>query len=257
VQSLFAGLSVLSLAAFTLPWSAGSGGTAPTEKTRTLIITGGHDYEQKQFYAMFDAMEDVAYEKAVFPAAIDLLEPTLKKRFDAIVLYDMWAKGFAPKEQEAFVDLLESGIGVVALHHTLAAHQAWPEYKKIIGGKYRIADRTVNGKTVPKSTYHHDQDIDVTVADREHPITRGLSSFRIHDETYHDFEVEPTVKVLLKTDHPRSTPQIAWAKTYAKSRVVYIQLGHDHHAYEHPTYRTIVARAIRWAAGNDSESGTR
>jgi type 1 glutamine amidotransferase len=29
---------------------------------------------------------------------------------------------------------------------------------------------------------------------------------------------------------------------------VYLQLGHDHWAYENPNYRELVARAIRWVA---------
>ena len=63
-------------------------------------------------------------------------KPELADTIDVSCLYDMWVAGFTPEQQQAFVALLNRGIGVVALHHTLGGHQEWPEYAKIIGGKY-------------------------------------------------------------------------------------------------------------------------
>jgi hypothetical protein len=218
-------------------------------KLRALVITGGHDYEEPAFRAMFAAMPDVVAQHATFPDAADLLTPELAKTQDVVVLYDMWTPGFTPAQQQAFVQLLEQGIGVVALHHTLAAHPNWPEYAKIIGGRFHVGDHVVDGQTVPGSTYDHDQDIAVQIADRQHPITRGLPDFQIHDETYGRYDTDPDAHVLLTTQHPKSDRELAWTNHYANSRVVYIQLGHDHLAYEHPTYRELVNRAIRWTAG--------
>ena len=98
------------------------------EKIRVLLVTGGHAFEQAPFFAVFDAMPDAVVTKAEYPAAAELLKPDLAQRCDVIVFYDMWAKGIAPQQQEALQQLLQSGIGVVALHHTLGAHQDWPEY---------------------------------------------------------------------------------------------------------------------------------
>ncbi len=91
------------------------------------------------------------------------------------------------------------------------------------------------------------------MADPAHPITNGLNTFEIHDETYDRCEVDPTVRVLLTTNHPRNNKELVWVKKYRNSRVCYIQLGHDHHAYENPNYRLLVARGIRWAAGRPAD----
>ncbi|MHB0958998.1 MAG: ThuA domain-containing protein [Pirellulaceae bacterium] len=219
------------------------------EKIRVLLITGGHDYEEKQFHAAFDAIPDVTTVTATLPEAAAQLTPELADKIDVIVFYDMWVAGFSPKQQQAFVALLNRGIGVLALHHTLAAHQEWPEYAKIIGGKYQTQQRVVDGQPIPGSTYDHDQDVRVHIADPEHPITRGLKDFQIHDETYKFFDTDPDAHVLLTTDHPKSDPELAWTKQYGNSRVVYLQLGHDHLAYENPNFRTLLARSIRWTAG--------
>ena len=102
-------------------------------------------------------------------------------------------------------------------------------------------------------TYDHDQDVEVHIADTDHPITRGLKDFQIHDETYKYYDTDPAARVLLTTDHPKSDPELAWVKQYGNSRVVYLQLGHDHLAYENPSYRTLVARSIRWTAGRAAD----
>jgi hypothetical protein len=89
----------------------------------------------------------------------------------------------------------------------------------------------------------------VTVVDREHPITRGLDDFEIHDETYGGYFTSSNVHVLLKTDHPKNDPSLAWTTQYGKSRVFYLMLGHDRLAWENPAYSKLLDRGIRWAAG--------
>ena len=83
----------------------------------------------------------------------------------------------------------------------------------------------------------------------EHPITKGLGTFRLLDETYKDLWIAPQVKVLLRSDNPTSDGPVAWISPYEKARVVYIQLGHDRNAHLHPKYQQLVRNAIRWASG--------
>ena len=215
---------------------------------RALLVTGGHAFEEKPLMALFDAIPDVEVTHVAYPAAAEMLNPELAKEYDVLVFYDLWHPELTLGQRKALLQLLNQGIGVVALHHTIASHPNWPEYAKIIGGKYFLEDRTVDGKTLHASRAIHGQDIPVRVVDPHHPITHGLSDFEIHDETYGGCQVDPSVHLLLATDHPDNNKQLAWVKTYGKSRVFYLQLGHDHFAYEHPSYRKLVARGIRWTA---------
>jgi type 1 glutamine amidotransferase len=154
-----------------------------------------------------------------------------------------------PEQQAAFVTLLEKGIGVVSLHHNMGAHRNWDEFRRIIGGKFIFGPTEIDGRQYPKSGWSHGEDLQVTVADKEHPITRGLADFAIHDETYNNYYTSPDVHVLLTTGHPKNDPELAWVTEYGKSRVFYLMLGHDAHAYENPNYRELVRRGIHWAAG--------
>ncbi len=218
------------------------------KKIRVLLTYGGHGFEEKPFFAMFDALGEVQYTKAPLPQSAGLLKPGLEKDYDVIVRYDMVDK-FTPDQEKAFVALLQQGIGLVALHHNLGAHRQWGEYTKIIGGRYCFGVYREGGKKFGPSAYQHDQDLQVAVADREHPITRGLADFAIHDEVYNHCYVAADVRILLTTNHPKNDPQIAWAHEYGKSRVFYFQLGHDSQAWKNPAYPDILARSIRWAAG--------
>jgi len=246
VKSFVASLCLLAVG---LGFCGVAGAEQPAaKKIRVLLTYGGHGFEEKPFFAMFDALGDVQYTKAPLPESAGFRKPGLENDYDVIVRYDM-VPGFKPEQEKAFVALLERGIGLVALHHNLGAHRQWPEYTKIIGGKYCFDVYQEGGKSFGPSAYEHDQDLSVTVPDHEHPITRGLADFAIHDEVYNHCYVAPDVRVLLTTNHPKNDPKIAWAHEYGKSRVFYFQLGHDSQAWKNPAYPEILARGIHWAAG--------
>lgn len=216
-------------------------------KIRVLLTYGGHGFDQKAFFAMFDELPGVEYTKVSLPESADLLKPGLEKEYDVIVRYDMVGQ-FTPEQRQAFVELLGKGIGLVALHHNLGAHRGWDEYARIIGGKFAFAPWELDGKSQPKSTFAHGQEIAVSVADKDHPISQGLSDFTVHDETYGRYYTSPEAKVLLTTDHPKSDAELAWVLRYGNSRVFYLLLGHDNHAWKQPPYRKLLLRGIRWAA---------
>lgn len=220
---------------------------AEDKPLRVLLTYGGHGFQQKEFFAMWDAMPGVTYTKAELPKDAGLLKPGLEKDYDVIVMYDM-SKGFTREQEAAFTNLLNTGIGVVATHHNLGAHPDWSEYAGIIGGKYLFKKETIGGKEYPASTYDHGQDISVAVADKEHPITKGIADFVIHDETYGRFYVAPDSHVLLTTDHPKCGHDIAWTRQSGKSRICYLIFGHDSDAWQNPNYRELLRRAMRWAA---------
>jgi len=219
------------------------------DEVRVLLITGKTNVGDKGFFAMFDAMPGVRCTAVRYPAAAELLRPELKNDYDVIVLYDKAEGGLKPQQQQAFAALLQAGIGVVALHHTIVSHQDWMEYGKIIGGHYYLNEKSINGKTIPRSeVFTKMSELRVSVADAAHPITRGLQDFTIQDERFRNVEHDPDIQVLLTTDHPENDREVAWVKTYGNSRVFYLLFGHDHHAQDHPTYSDLVARGIRWAA---------
>ncbi len=217
------------------------------EKIRVLVVTGGHGFEKEQFFKMFQDNPDITYRAVEHPNAHKLLTAEAAKNWDVLVMYDFNQK-IADDAKADFVARLKDGKGLVVLHHAIATYPDWPEYWDIIGARYYLAPTNVNGVAKARSAYKHGVDFKVHIADPRHPVTRGVKDFNIHDETYKWFDVSRDCHPLLTTDEPESNKVIGWAKTYERARVVYIQLGHDHFAYENPNYAQIVRQAIRWVA---------
>lgn len=208
------------------------------DAVRVLLVTGGHDHDV-EFYTAFD---DPKIKTVVdpHPAAFS---GDIRQRAEVLVLYDMM-KSLDEKRRTNLRNFVESGKGVVVLHHAIGDNVDWSWwYEEVVGGRYLF--EPVNGKA---SSYKHDEEQRITVA-LEHPITKGLGAFRMLDETYKDLWISPKVKVLLRSDNPTSDGPVAWLSPYEKSRVVYIQLGHDRNANLNPNYQTLVRNAIQWAAG--------
>ncbi len=208
---------------------------------KILIITGGHAFDNPSFFEMFDSFSDIEYDAIVQPAGNKMVQNRSLGKYDAVVFYDMYKDITAP-QKSAYIALLKTGKGMVFLHHSLVSYQEWPEFQNIIGGKYLSAPTDNHSK----STFKHDVDIDVEIVDQNHPITQGMKNFRLFDEVYGNYVVNETVSPLLKTNHPESSTVIGWHHRYEKSKIVYLQSGHDSHAYKNENFRVLVYNAIKW-----------
>lgn len=238
---------LLTLAIFGTSCASNSQTSVPRAELRVLLVTGGHDYEKQLFLDLFRSFADVTFTHVEHTNADALLTPAGAKDFDVLVLYDMW-QPIDDAAKAEYIKLATGGKGFVVQHHAIANYNEWDGYAELLGARYYLRPKTICGVAKARSQYQHDVQIHVKVADPGHPVARGVQDFAIHDETYKGFDVSPDVKPLLKTEEPLSGPVIGWAKQNGKSRWVYLQLGHDHFAYENPNYRQLVHQAIRWVA---------
>ena len=159
-----------------------------------------------------------------------------------LVVYDM--VDAAEPERANLRQFLESGKGLVVLHHALCGNWRWKWwYEDVVGGRYLMAD----DGDFKKSRFKHDERIPITLAGR-HPVLDGITPFEVLDETYGGMWISPKSRVLLESANATGDKQVAWIGPYDKSRVVAIQLGHGPEAHRHPAFRKLVANAIRWAA---------
>jgi len=219
-----------------------------TDKITIAVVTGGHDFQKKPFLQIFSSYKDVNCTHIHLQDESEIFENIDNWPYDVIVLYNMTQR-ISPKRRANFIRLLHKGVGVLALHHSIAAFNNWPEYRKIIGAKYYLKDTIENGVLHKRCQYKHGVNIKLHVADDSHPITRGISDFTILDETYKGSDFEPDNHILVTTDEPSSDRYICWVRNYSKARVCYIQSGHGDSAYTNKNFRKLVHRAIRFCAG--------
>ncbi len=250
----FAYSLVLSLASIGLLSAAAEAKAPRPPKIKTVLVT---EEGPAEFLNVLLGHRDIApvVERAnpVLGKQANVFESIDHWAYDTIVIYTL-APDLAPEHRENFLKLMDRGVGLVIVHHSLAAFQQWPEFKQIAGGKFYTAKTTENGVERPPSGASHDQDYTVRVADPQHPIAKGLKDFAVRDETFANVACLPGNHVFLTIDHPASDKPAGWTHTYRKSRVCTIAPGHGPAIFNQPQYRHLVAQAIRWAAGRPTLS---
>jgi uncharacterized protein len=262
---------------------------------RLLVVARGHPYERQPFADLFQGLDEFDTCFVEQPAALSLLTPSVVRDYDAVVCYDMpgvdFSKGtgvadsVAPDELwcEGLLDMLESGIGMLFLHHSLASWPAWDTWAEIIGGRFHYTPATLRGKKFPDSGYRHKVAHTLTVQG-DHPVTEGLpTSFDMVDELYLCPVFEDEVVPLLRSDydfsgsnfysaaaavagrmnersqwnHPDGSNLVGWAKNWGNSPLVYLQGGDDAEAMGSTHYRQLVHNSIRWLASEPAREWAR
>lgn len=217
-----------------------------------LVMTGGHGFDREPFFQMFRDDAGIVFTHAEHAeTGATAWERDDLFTCDVAVLYDM-PKTITAAQKSRFLSFLNQGKGLVVLHHALVAYQDWPDYERIIGGRYPEPDPAKPGLVTDRVGYAHDVEVPLIVLAGGHPVTAGLGAFVIRDEIYWGFRVAQDVTPLLSTTHPKSGKPLAWARLDGRSRVVVIQPGHGAPAFADLNYRRLVAQAIRWAAGRPS-----
>ncbi len=244
--SFLAGVFFVFLVLGSFEWAGSGAVAAQAQKAKpisALVVTGGHTFPPG-FYTLFAGYDDLKWERGVHAKAAEAYARDMAKKYDVIVMYDMPKEG-TEEQRQNLMEFVRAGKGVVVLHHAFCSFQTWPEYTRLAGGRYFEKPEGEHRA----SEYAHDQDMTIHVADAQHPVTRGVRDFDIHDEGYKYTWVSPDVHLLLTTEHPKADRAIAWISPNKQSRVVTILLGHGEEAFANPNYRRLVINAIRWSAG--------
>lgn len=255
---------------------------------RVLVATKGHPYARDAFSELLDSLPDIACTVVEQPASQVFLQPITAAPYNALVFYDMPGIDFStqpptlieptPQLKKNLEDLVNSGIGMVFLHHALASWPLWPEFGELIGGRFLYNPQICRGEQVLDSGYRHDVRQTFTAVAPEHPVMRGIpSQFSLTDEPYlceiftdsisplfysdyafdrdHFFSAQHAVtgKMFCNTDwhHPTGSSLAGWTRQQGASRIVYLQPGDTEQTFLNPHYRQLLANAIQWAAGRD------
>ena len=215
---------------------------APSEDVRLLIVMGGGTYESSVF-RFFDALDGVRYTLVMSDSAA--FREDVRDRYDAVLLYNLSPSISEPARSNLAL-FLESGKGLVVLHHALANYGEWEWwYRDVVGGRYLLRPE---GDHVA-STYRQDESI-IASPTATHPVVSSLGGHPMHmyDETYKNLWISPDVEVLLRTSLSSSDGPLVWVGPYRASRVIAIQPGHGSGAFYNLGFRLIVRDAVRWVA---------
>jgi len=152
--------------------------------------------------------------------------------------------------QQAFIDYVENGGGLIIAHTGLVAGKATQALDRLIGSKF---------------TYHP-KDCPVTVqAIKPHPITDGVEMFCEIDEHYRLQILSDDVDIIMASHSPSQGEEskyeedpyhntVAWigaavyVRSQGKGRVCVLTPGHHLAVWHNPQYQRVLENALRWCS---------
>jgi type 1 glutamine amidotransferase len=213
------------------------------ETIDVAVITGGKAHDVINFHKLFHSLQGInSYIQHIDDFAST--PENVRDLYDVVLFFFMMQEGptdeglpgYCGQPKTAIEHLGETGQGIVVLHHALLAYPAWPVWSEIVG----ITDREL-------SSYQHDENLQICIADEVHPITCGLSDWNMVDETYLMANAPDDNEILLRVKHERSMETVAWTRQYKMNRIFCLQLGHDHQAWENHYFKEVLRRGIKWS----------
>ena len=243
---------------------------------KALLVDGqnGHDWKSTSpvLKKFLEETELFTVDVATSPAKGQDMSGFAPKfaDYDVVVLNyqgDMWPE----QTQQAFVDYVRNGGGVVVYHFACAAFPSWKEYNEIIGlggwgrrnekdGPYiRWRDGQIVRDDSPGRGGGHgpSQPFQLVIRNADHPITKGLPEKFMHvsDELYgwlrgpaKNLTVLATAFAPADKGGSDEHEPLLFTVSYGKGRVFQNALGHTSKELASVAFIVPFQRGAEWAA---------
>ena len=143
------------------------------------------------------------------------------------------------EEEELLRDFVERGGGLVCIGDAVEAYHEHPVLGEVLGN--------IHGICASRS------EIIARVAAADHYVTRRVdASFAVLESVYLLDALPPDAEALWKTSWRYASYMLAFARSYGRGRIFCTTLGSDPQTRQHPVFRQVIERAIRYTAGVDT-----
>ena len=214
-----------------------SAGTSQAAEPLKLLFLGdnGHHRPAERFAQLQPVLKERGIELTYTDKLADLNPETLGK-YAGLVIYANQER-ISPEQEQALLDYVANGKGLVPLHCASYCFLNSPQYIELVGAQFQ-RHGTGTFRTI--------------LADAEHPITRGFGGFESWDETYVHTRHNEKDRIVLEWREERGRREPwTWVRMHGKGRVFYTAWGHDQRTWGNPGFANLVERGIRWAVGDD------
>ncbi len=248
---------------------------AAADKLRALIVDGQNNHNWPATTPLLkQALEEsglFAVEVATSPASGKDQAGFAPKFSDYQVVVsnyngDLWSAA----TQQALVEYVRGGGGLVVVHAANNSFPQWSEYNDMIGLGWRdsnFGDRITYddaGKPVrtpkgegPGAGHGSQHPFVVKIRDAEHPVTKGLPAEWLHvsDELYHgqrgpaqNMRILATAFATKESGGTGSHEPMIWDIPYGKGRVLTTVMGHSPEAMKCIGFIVTLQRGAEYAA---------
>lgn len=225
-----------------------------------LLLSGAnnHDWTRSTPFckALLEADGRFAVSVAEDPSAA--LEDAEALKGYQLIFSDYNGPEWSETARSNFTAAVAGGTGLLILHAADNAFTGWTEYEQMVGLLWR--EGTGHGQ------FH---EFAVKIRDTAHPVTQGLSDFRIWDELYHklvhlhnvEYHVLATAYSAPETGGTGNDEPVMVTTQYGAGRVFHMVLGHvwpgdpngeykgaSMITFENAAFQEALVRACAWAA---------
>lgn len=211
----------------------------PTTKSALIVYGGWEGHQPKEVARLLHNELVLAGFTVELADTLDAFRD-IEKLKPLSLIVPVWTMGTIQREQlTPLLEAVRGGVGIAGCHGGMGdAFRNETEYQFMTGGQW-VAHPGNDGR-------HYV----VKIVDKN-PITNGIADFEVRTEKYY-MHVDPAIRVLATTafeDYGDAIMPVVWTKIYGKGRVFYNSLGHQANIIAMPQVLTLMARGMRWAAG--------
>lgn len=237
------GLILLSAAGLPSPGQAAE----PTNKLRVLLVTGDDVTPAHNWVEVSQAIKETLVAAGRFDVRVcedaGVLDSAASlARYDLIFLhlYNAKTPTLSDAAKANLLQFVKGGKGLAMSHLSSASFKEWEEFRKLCG-RHWVMGKSGHG---PRGVFK------ARIANKAHPIVKGLEDFEADDELYAKLQGNEAINVLVEADSDwsKQTEPLAFTLEYGKGRVFHEAFGHDGKAIRNPSVQKLIQRGCEWAA---------
>lgn len=139
-----------------------------------------------------------------------------------------WMTG---ETQQAWVDYVRQGHGLLAIHSGTAGYSAAAQLRSLLGGVFD----------------HHPAQCPVTVEPvAGHALAAGCAPFTAVDEHYFMAQDDPQVDVFMRTVSEHGSQPGGWTRREGAGRVCVLTPGHNLEVWLQPSFQSLIRNTLKW-----------
>jgi len=223
-------------------------GCKSNNSIKILILSGSNNHEWQETTPF---LEDLFMAGGIFKTDVtnqpDTLNYDIIKNYDVIVNnWNSWPENdirWNSELESGILNFVNKGGGLVFFHASTSVFYKWPEFREITIASWE--EKTGHGKN---------DTVKVFIENKTHPVTKGISDFKIFDELWINARENENFNVLgsatdktQKAAGNKNQPAI-FVKEEGDGRIFHTILGHDVEAMESEGFKQLILRGTEWAA---------
>ncbi|ODS57371.1 MAG: hypothetical protein ABS36_05640 [Acidobacteria bacterium SCN 69-37] len=214
---------------------------ASTEGRPLRLLFLGHDQRHHDSHQLFPLLAAPLARLGIQMTHVDTPAEALTtdrlQWYDGLVIYGNHM-AITPEQEQALVDFVEGGKGLIAIHSASYMFIDAPRYIPMIGGQF---------------LRHGTGEFAAEIVRPDHPVMQGIEPFTTWDETYVHTRHNPVDRtVLMERVDAEGREPYTWVRTQGKGRVFYTAFGHDNRTWSNPGFQRLVANGIAWAVPEEA-----